>query len=209
MSGRLLIVLALAATADAANVRTFTVVGRNDYQVGDGTWRNPLSNPSPTRRFGQPNSHFPWLNPGGIPGDEIRNDIGIIKEFEIPDGKIKSWRGKGSLPPNLIEANDMWKWKFPVNTVARVRLFANGREFTQHVSTKVSDGVGIEHWHGEEIFVSDAPSWYKPPANCTDCHEDVGKHAGEVHPEFDNYYNRVRGGDGRFTLPHEFIKVLE
>jgi len=181
------------------------------YQNGDLAGYPQQYNPSVTfadgrkaHPHGTPNNHAPWLSPGGVPESQ---QVASIKELEIPPGKqIKVWVTRGQLPANYLAANKLYTWTFPVGTVARVRLFDGQQEFARHVSNKVREGQGIDCWDGEEEIVGRVPSWYISPANCTDCHSDIGKHARVLRPRDENYYNWLRGADGRFSW-HPFESI--
>lgn len=181
------------------------------YQDGSLAGYPQLYNPSVTRPdgskahpHGTPNNHFPWLAPGGVPADQ---QVATLKELELPaSSKIKVWVERGTLPTNYIAPDRLYRWSFPVGTIARVRLFDGSREFARHVSTKQRDGLGIDCWDGEEQIVGELPRWYQSPANCTDCHSDIGKHARVLRPRDENYYHWLRGSDGRFSW-HPFVPL--
>jgi hypothetical protein len=181
------------------------------YQNGDLSGYPQRYNPSVTfadgrkaHPHGTPNNHSPWLMPGGVPESQ---QVASIKELELPAGqKVKVWITRGQLPANYVAGNTLYTWSFPVGTVARVRLFDGNQEFARHVSTKTRAGQGIECWDGEEEIVGKVPSWYASPANCTDCHSDIGKHARVLRPRDENYYNWLRGADGRFSW-HPFEPI--
>ena len=205
---RLLVIIALCSVpCFAVEVHKITIADTTRLvQDGRGNLRSQFYNPSPSEPFGQPNSHHPWLNPGGVPGNQKWLGVAKVISYEIP-GEIKSWNGRGYLPRNFGAPNRLKRFEFPVGTVAKVSLFNAGHKFTTHVSTKVKDGVGIGNWEGSEETFDPVPKWYHPPANCTDCHSDVAKHGQLVHPEKREYYGFVRGSDGRFTAreAHEVL----
>jgi hypothetical protein len=156
----------------------------------------PISPQAKAHKFGTPSNHFPWLHVGGTPDG---GNVTTLKALWIPPGKkIKVWLDRTPLPstPKAIE----WRWQFPVGTIRAVRLLrSDGVVFSQHVSKKISEGNGIDHWSGSETITAKPPSWYKSPTNCVDCHKDVGRHAEELRPKEKNYYFKLRGWDGVFS----------
>ena len=178
-----------------------TIRGTTPFQDGAGKWLPQMRNPSipGTDPFGQPNNHFPWLNPGGVAGNKRPDGFEVVKEYDIPEPGPKTYWSTGVLRKNYIAPNRLQKWTFPVGTVAKARLFDHGKEFAVHVSTKTREGHGIECWDGEEIIKGKVPPYYTSPNNCTDCHQDTGKHARVLFPNRQNYYYWVRGSDGRFS----------
>jgi len=182
------------------------------YQTGSESLNTQLYNPSTlndrgvkSHPFGTPNSHFPWLHPGGVP--EGRQVV-TVKELILPPATTIDVRlTVGELPKNYSSPNKVYSWTFPVGTVAKVHLFGEHGEFGQHISTKVREGNGISAWDGEEVITGRVPSWYKAVNNCNTCHEDIGKHARVLRPKEENYYHWLRGGDGRFSWhPYEFSR---
>lgn len=178
------------------------------YQTGSLEILPQMYNPSVNKihPFGTPNSHHPWLRPGGIP----RAAYSTAKEIKLPPNtRIKVFRYEGTLPKNLTAPNKLYGWTYPVGTVATIKIYdGDGKEFAQHISTKVKDGNGISNWEGEEKVTGTLPSWYKSPSSCTKCHEDIGKHANVLKPNEKNYYNWLRGSDGRFSW-HPFKRINE
>ena len=206
-----LAVLFLTLTGDPVRVTYTADTLVPLYQNGDLAGYPQLFNPSVTlvdgkkiHPHGSPNNHAPWLTPGGVP-EAVK--ITSIKELELPaNTRIKVQITNGRLPENYLASNKLYSWTFPVGTVARIRLFTAGQEFARHISTKVREGQGIDCWDGEEEVVGVLPDWYVSPSNCTDCHKDIGKHARVLRPNEQNYYNWLRGSDGRFSW-HPFKTI--
>ena len=176
------------------------------FQTGQLTAYPQLFNPSRTNTHphGSPNNHFPWLHPGGVPEGQ---QVTTIKELTLPpDGKIRVRLIDGTPPPRYQTWTKLYSWTFPTGTVAKIRLFHEGREFAQHISTKTGDGHGIKMWDGEELIVGTPPKWYTSVDNCTKCHEDIGKHARVLRPRDEDYYYWLRGSDGRFSW-HPFENI--
>ena len=134
---------------------------------------------------GSSNNHAPWRHPGGTAGQYTS-----IKLFRIPPGtKIKVYYGP---PAHRVVATGHYQWTYPLGTVFALRLQDKGRVFAQHAALLMSDG-----WYTEEETY-DPPPGYRSPENCTDCHEDVGRHSRDLRDE-DNYYGWLRGSHNRFS----------
>lgn len=197
---------------------TFSYTEKSLPQVYQAGFRSvyPLGyNPSTTLKNGAkvdpdggPANHFPWLHPGGSPEALGTAQFWSIKELTVPSPIIVEYAKLESPDWYTPMSERGYKWTYPVGTVAKLRFFDKELgEFSHHISTKVREGHGIESWEGEEILLTKrAPVWYNSPDNCTDCHQDVGRHARILEPKRENYYNWNRGSDGRFSW-HPFNRT--
>jgi len=173
------------------------------YQIG-GYKVFPVGyNPSApgTDPHGTPANHFPWLHPGGSPDGADESQFWSVKELKLPS-PIVVRRSVMETPDWYTAMSDRgYSWTYPVGTVATLKFFDKELgEFSHHISTKVREGNGIDCWEGEEILLTKrVPVWYNSPDNCTDCHQDVGRHARSLEPKRHNYYFWNRGSDGRFS----------
>lgn len=172
------------------------VVGYNSSVTkADGSKSDP---------HGTPNNHEPWLNPGGVQGDVRPEGFSYKVHVSVPEGKglFRSiyMIDDAEVPPRYVTNQKEYRWEYHKGTVFTMTLMHEGVPFEIHRSEKVGDGVGIEEWEGSSEVVGRAPEYFKSPSNCIECHSDIGKHARVLFPSRENYYHRVRGSDGRFSL---------
>ena len=184
------------------------VTQRGDGDLDDG-FRNPgvSENGKFRHPFGQPNSHFPWLHPGGVQGDR-QGELVVVRSIRWPrDIGPAIYQVKGSMPPNFFEQwNILWAWHFPVGTQFRVELFGGSGRFAVHEVSKVRPGPTVDTWEENHQSFGTSPVWYTPPDDCQKCHCDTMKHARILEPKSSDYYHWLRGSaDGRFSWhPFDF-----
>lgn len=175
-------------------------------QIGDGQIADGFYNPSVVEGgrkrhpFGQPNSHEPWLHPGGVIGDR-RSELVVVRSVRWPAGRgPEIYQVDGQLPENYLAPRKLWTWHYPRGTAFRVELFGGRGRFALHEVVKTTDEPNVSDWEENHAAVGEFPSWYSPPGDCRKCHESAGRHARVLEPKTADYYHWLRGSaDGRFS----------
>lgn len=151
------------------NVDTSGKVFRHGFDVSLG--RDP-------KRTGAPNNEKPWLHPGGF--DNVRG-VTVVRGMLMPPNRkmrvsLIQRRAAGRVVRN-------WETRFPAGTsVVEFINVPNGYRVVRR-RTK----AGENDWDTAEYETGRRPPGYVEVANCTDCHEDIGKHAWELDRNRDWY----------------------
>lgn len=153
-----------------------------------------------------PNEFRPWIKPGGTDGLKVRTK----KSVWIPEGrKITVYTSQVKTEGNVrqpagypLRDRRQVKWIFPEGATIVERLYngSEGEPFELRRRTK-SSGT----WVTDVTSLNgSAPAGYKQPSNCTQCHDDVGKHASVLENKNNvEWFGTVRGSDGIFSF-HPF-----
>lgn len=149
---------------------------------------NPATFPGQEDATGSANNESPWRHTGGL--DACGPSVTARRLLWIPAGeKIKlrtETRVITTTKRRGIRFNRVRGW-YPIGTVSAELLLDGRRVFEVRERRKTRGG-----WVTDQIEFGRKPFGYKAVDNCTDCHEDIGKHSFMLDADRD-WYGVVRG----------------
>ena len=160
--------------------------GKKIYPVG---YNVAAYDPETGRKIdptGTANNENPWLHTGGT--DDCGSELHIRRQIIVPAGKWieLEWVKRTIDAPQELEIEYV-AGTYPPGTKVSEFFYDGTRHFETRVRLKTNRmWITTHDQHGAK------PKGYRPVDNCTECHEDIGKHSFELDSARE-WYGTVRG----------------